>query len=523
MYLFGRFYYRKGKDVWKMKKTAFLMAIVLLASFVFTGCGSLSSQIQSESDTLASSGTENSAGDTDAETSDASTQAAQGSSVDTEPSGNAAQNTSSGVSSALAEAVYPVMAQYPLESEYYDSSTGEFDDDSYNRDYDAWLLTRNMEDTLPDDYEEGLSGFYSSITRGFLSDTGNGNRIISPINLYLALGMLSEISDGDSRDQILELLNARNTDTVRTKASALWEANYRDDGVVTTILADSLWLDEDMSFNQDTLNTLAVIYYTSSYQGEMGSDEFTKALQNWLDEQTGGLLDEQASGISLDPSTVLALASTIYYKAAWADEFMEENTSSDIFHATDGDIECDFMHQSDTMEYVDGSNFQAVRKSLSFAGDMWFILPDSGVTTDEIVNERGGAMDELFNEGDFEQEQDVTVNLSMPKFDVSSDIDLVDGLKALGVTDIFDPEAADFSPLLADVSEPLYVSQAEHAARVTVDEAGVEAAAFTVMAVSEMSMGPPEEVDFTLDRPFIFVITGEDDVPLFVGVVNHPM
>lgn len=36
--------------------------------------------------------------------------------------------------------------------------------------------------------------------------------------------------------------------------------------------------------------------------------------------------------------------------------------------------------------------------------------------------------------------------------------------------------------------------------------------------------GPPpdESVDFTLDRPFLFAITGDMDLPLFVGVVNQP-
>ena len=34
---------------------------------------------------------------------------------------------------------------------------------------------------------------------------------------------------------------------------------------------------------------------------------------------------------------------------------------------------------------------------------------------------------------------------------------------------------------------------------------------------------PPEEIiNFKLDRPFLFVITGADSLPLFAGVVNHP-
>lgn len=498
-----------------MKKISFLMAIILGMSLSLYGCGQ-SGGTQVDTGTASSESSGISAEDTSAESIESSTES-PGSEADSSNQGP----SSLSANGAIAEAVYPVMAQYPLESEYYDAQSNEFDNDSYNRDYDAWLASRDISDSLPDNYEEGLTSFYSSLTRQFLTGAGDENRIISPLNIYLALGMLSEITDGDSRSQILSLMGVRDINELRTKASALWEANYRDDGVVTSILANSLWLNEDISFNQNTLDTLAVVYYASSYQGEMGSDEFTEAFRKWLNDQTGGLLKEQAEGISLNPETVLALASTMYYKAAWADEFMADNTSTDTFHASSGDMECDFMHQTKEMEYVDGANFTAVRKELSFAGDMWFILPDEGVSVDEMINQRG-VLDELFAEGDFEAEQDVKVNLSMPKFDVSSDINLIDGLKALGVTDVFDPDVSDFSPMLDTLSEGLCVSQIEHATRVTADEDGVEAAAFTVTSVAETALEPPTTVDFTLDRPFIFVITGEDDTILFVGTVNQP-
>ena len=35
-------------------------------------------------------------------------------------------------------------------------------------------------------------------------------------------------------------------------------------------------------------------------------------------------------------------------------------------------------------------------------------------------------------------------------------------------------------------------------------------------------MGPEDEIDFTLDKPFVFAITGIDGLPLFVGLVNQP-
>ena len=67
-----------------------------------------------------------------------------------------------------------------------------------------------------------------------------------------------------------------------------------------------------------------------------------------------------------------------------------------------------------------------------------------------------------------------------------------------------------------------YLSQAKHAARVTVDEEGVTAAAYTVMMMCGDAAPPEEEVDFVLNRPFVFAITGTDGLPLFVGIIHQP-
>ena len=81
---------------------------------------------------------------------------------------------------------------------------------------------------------------------------------------------------------------------------------------------------------------------------------------------------------------------------------------------------------------------------------------------------------------------------------------------------------ADFSPLTAEPQE-LFLSQAQHDVRVTVDEEGVEAAAYTVLAANAASaFSEPQELDFILDRPFLFAITTYNGLPLFVGIVNQP-
>jgi serpin B len=180
----------------------------------------------------------------------------------------------------------------------------------------------------------------------------------------------------------------------------------------------------------------------------------------------------------------------------------------------------DFMH---TMfleyDYYEGADFSAVTLGLSGDHQMWLILPQEGRSAQELL-ERSDYYDLISHPDTWEQPRRVTLNLSMPKFDVSNEQNLIPGLKAMGITDVFSTETADFSPL-SDTE--LYLSKASHAARVAADEAGVIAAAYTLMVGDTGGMPEQlEEVDFILDRPFLFVITGSDNFPLFAGVVAEP-
>ena len=147
---------------------------------------------------------------------------------------------------------------------------------------------------------------------------------------------------------------------------------------------------------------------------------------------------------------------------------------------------------------------------------MELILPDEGSTPEALL-----AGEELwrflFTETPWEQQKFLTVDLSLPRFDISADMDLGEGLRQLGVRDVFDAGRADFSPLCAGEAR---LSQARHGARLCADEEGVEAAAYTVMAVAGAAMPPEERVDFTLERPFLFLLRSQQGAPLFLGIVE---
>ena len=414
----------------------------------------------------------------------------------------------------LAAPEYPKMVPYPQDPDgRYNSSA-----------YEKWNTALRSQYNQPKNYEAGLNDFFARSIPLFLGNSDE-NAVCSPLNIYMALAMLAETTGGDSRESVLAALNADSIESLRTQAGHVWNAHYRADGSTSVLLANSLWLNEGYTFNQETADTLAQNHYASIYQGKLGSASMNNALRAWLSVQTLGLLDEDISDVELSPEDALALASTVYFSTRWADEFEPSQNTEGIFHTPAGDVDATFMNR--TMyygPYYYGKDFGAVKLELgqnSFDYTMWLVLPDEGYDPSDIL-ESGHALDMILCTDWLDRTRaEVKVYLSLPKFDISAEADLRDGMTALGMGDLFSEAEADFSGILQH-ADGAYLGTASHAARVTVDEEGVTAAAYTLMTYVGAPAPPEEEVYFTLDRPFLFVITSHDNLPLFVGVVNEP-
>lgn len=411
----------------------------------------------------------------------------------------------------LAAAEYPQMTAYPNEQKYI-KWNGEFDDEAFQPVYDRWRDDLNA--LRPEEgFADGLETYFPTAARALLS--GQGNRVCSPLNVYMALAMLAEITDGDTRQEILAALGSDDLEDLRTQAKAVWRSVYRQDGAVNSVLANSLWLNEGSSFRQETVDLLADNYYASVYRGEMGSDGLNQALRDWLDEQTGGLLKNATKSARFSPDTVLALASTVYFQSKWKEKFSKSKTQEDIFHGLSGDTSVDFLRSDGAGQYYWGEDFAAYGKRLESGGTMWFFLPDEGVTPEDLL--AGEAVFTLAADSDrWEDQTRLIVHVSIPKFDIFQQQTLTDALETMGISKVFDLGQADFS-LISD--NDLYLSQADHAARLIIDEEGVTAAAYTLMEEAGAARPPEEEVDFRLDRPFLTMVTSQDGLLLFAGIV----
>ena len=342
------------------------------------------------------------------------------------------------------------------------------------------------------------------------------NTVCSPLNTYFALAMLAETCGGNSRKQILDMLGAADIESLREAVSALWNANCVETPLVTSLLADSLWLDSSVEFKEATLQTLADIYHASSFRGKTGSGEMDKALQDWTNEATGGLLADYVRDLTLDPATVMALMSTLYYKTEWYEAFNKANTAPMTFHGAKGDSTVQMM-KKDVGSYVRTDSFTAVGLSLK-GGNIYFYLPNEDVSVNALLSDPDVLKSVSSDGAGLWTYADI--NLLLPRFKVSAKTDLIPTLEALGATDVLNPARADFSPLTKDPMG-LYVGKAEHAAMVEIDEEGVTGAAYTLIALYKGIHDPKPEFDLFFDRPFLFMVTSADGSILFAGVVRN--
>ena len=409
------------------------------------------------------------------------------------------------------EAAYPAYPQEPRYEDYFDDN-GEGSWDAYMAAEDEYLaaLQKLGKGRLDQESAAPVLAFADRTTGTIFADSEN--RVYSPISLYAALAMLTEVTDGVTKQQVMDLLDADDTETLRQQIKDLWIGVYTDDDQSVCRLANGAFLRENAQVKQEAMDTLADWHFASTYRVPMGTAAADEAIASWLNQNTGGLLSQETQEIQTKKDNLLALYNTIYYKSGWRDAFESSQTREDVFTAASGAEQAvDFMHRTEIGGYQKGDGYTAAPQSLNY-GRMVFVLPDEGVLPESLLQREGFLMELT---GDYNAAELVW---SVPKFDVKSSTELNEVLQALGVTDAFDWTKADFTPLTNDGA---FLSSAMQAARVKIDEEGVEAAAYTELVASDSAMMEvPPTVEMDLDRPFLFVIFDNSNVPLFVGTVN---
>ena len=305
-----------------------------------------------------------------------------------------------------------------------------------------------------------VSAYLSDLNRYFVRTMeeflpGSDNAAFSPINLYMALAMLAETTAGDTRAEILSLLGVEDMDALRLQANALWNSVYQT-GEYPCLLANSLWLQEGMLYHKNTTDTLAGKYYASVFGHNFAQENAAEPIAQWINRETGNFLKEQTGNLQFDPDTVLALVSTVYFKSLWDMPFYKDYNTEGIFRGMDGYTPATFMKQTSVSQYYWGDDFGAIALGLHGGYKMWLILPDEGLKPADLLD--SGEYTKLFLGGAVNQKS-ARINLSLPKFDITSNRDIKEGLQNLGIEKVFQGDA-DFSSL---TGEKVFINKAEQA------------------------------------------------------------
>jgi serpin B len=352
-----------------------------------------------------------------------------------------------------------------------------------------------------------------------------GNLFFSPFSISTALAMTSAGARGRTLQQMTDVLHLPPQKELHPALAALMkEVNSpgRKRGYQLRT-ANALWGQQGYPIRKDFLALTRDSYAAGFHQVDFArnTEAARETINNWVARQTNDKVKGLFKRGILDRRTRLVLVNAIYFKGDWASRFKKDRTRTGTFRlGGDSNVRAPLMRQTGRFRYTDTETVQVlempyVGKDLS----MVVLLPrkpgglaalEKGLTPGILDDWLGKLANHL-------------VDVTLPRFKVTSQFSLKRTLTSLGMADAFTERSADFSGI--EEEKDLYLSAVVHKAFVEVNEKGTEAAAATGAGGRGRVSGRrrPPRVVFKADRPFVFLIhDARSGSVLFLGRVTNP-
>ena len=343
------------------------------------------------------------------------------------------------------------------------------------------------------------------------------NFMFSPFSAELALMMLANGAQGETRREILDFYGVEDLQAYNQNAKSIIGKN--SDWYELNI-ANSIWLNTDRAaqlsgaeFSADFKQTVGDYYYAQA--GLVDKSNAVKNINSWISEKTKGRIENAIN----DAEFLAALVNTIYFKSDWLKEFTAEDTRTDDFTDADNQVQqTEFMHQTDFFRYFESDKMQVLEMPYMMTNtSMYVFLPKAGeqVELDQIRTAMNGM-------------ESYEVKVKMPKFKTDFAVELKEVMQALGIKAAFDEFNLDIRDVMFESVSPeyfIYVNAVIQKTFIQVDEKGTEAAAVTAIVVMPTSAPPeekPQPKEFTADHPFVYMIyDNENKTVLFMGDYSY--
>ena len=343
---------------------------------------------------------------------------------------------------------------------------------------------------------------------------GNVSTVVSPISVTYMLGMLNDGAAGTTRDEIAATLGfGADPKAVNEYCKKMIENAPGVDPAATVRIANSINVNSAKGLS---LLGAFVNDMKNYYSAQVEALDFTKGralekINNWCSKKTDGMIPGVLDEIN--PDAAMYLLSAIYFNADWTEKFDRNDTRSSTFTLTDGSVVTrELMHRKAIAQGCQSELCSMLRIPFGSGGySMYVMLPAEGRTTSDLISDMSQqALNDHLNAINTTPQE---VDILMPKFEIVSDIDLIEVLKSMGIQSAF-TTSADFSNMS---SMSLYVSMMKQKAKIEVNEDGAKASAVTVAMAGETSPGPVqyEKAEFHANRPFLYLVIEESTRSIF--------
>lgn len=373
---------------------------------------------------------------------------------------------------------------------------------------------------LPADMNEAYVDFSIELFKRSLS--AGENSLISPASAEFALTMAAMGANGETLDEML---------TVLCPGSTLEELTAYAGGLNDTLtytnrtsfhIANSMWTNETLL--GDCLNET----YADTLKEEMNAeatmlpfnDRAVKEINNWVDENTNGMIPSLLEEIS--PETAMYLINAMAFEGKWSDQYTEFQIHDEIFTNAAGAEENAEMLRETGRFYLENDDATGFIKYYE-GGEYAFLamLPNEEGAIEDFVSDMT-AEDYLTFWNSVTRDYDVRT--ALPCFTYSYDTIMNDALIDMGMPTAFTEGAADFSPMVTDETVNLYINRVIHKTFIELNENGTKAAAVTAVEMnceSAMIEEPREIKEVILNRPFVYaIVDASSGLPIFIGTVN---
>ncbi|KAL6660586.1 hypothetical protein ACP70R_001621 [Stipagrostis hirtigluma subsp. patula] len=376
-------------------------------------------------------------------------------------------------------------------------------------------------------------GFCLPLAGRVLAASGTGNAAVSPAAVHAALALAAAGARGATRRQILQTLcggggggrgSAADAANVASRVVKRVLKDRSTSGGPRLAFAASVWADASTRLSPGFVEAAGNVYGSEAKTADFKNkpQDAAEQINIWVKESTKGTVASLLPEGSVDQNTGLVLGSALYFRGRWLDRPDIRRTTAQKFNCLDGTcVEVPFVEYDRTRLFAVHDGFKVIKLPYQQGKNerkfsMYIFLPNAHDGLFELTKR-------IFAEPTFLEQHLPTqkrhVDISVPKFTISFQVDVKDYLKEMGLELPFLRDA-DFSDMVKedDSSGALYLSDVLHRAIVEVTDKGIEETSVT------MGLGKPSPTErFVADRPFFFVIREEvSGTVIFMGHVLDP-